>query len=186
MCAALYSGTCSLVVEVQQIFDLTCYSVQVHDVRAVPCSLGATRKRRREERYKTKEVYWKKKRRKVESIWFSFSMNIFSDWRPQTKTLKIIKKWCMLWLNEKLASEKSSCRITKYVKNCLLGYQSNEVHQMVRSFTSHRKFEVRTKNVRYLQKNWSGKYNQSQQFYYHFSIYLCILFINLKCPLYHN
>ena len=92
MCAALSSGTCSPVVEVQQIFDLTCYSVQVHDVRAVPCSLGATRKRRREERYKTKEVYWKKKRRKVESIWFSFSMNIFSDWRPQTKTLKIIKK----------------------------------------------------------------------------------------------
>ena len=60
----------------------------------VPCRAASVQHEKEEEKNVTKLKKSIERRREGKSkvFDFSFSMNIFSDWRPQTKTLKIIKK----------------------------------------------------------------------------------------------
>ena len=136
----------------------------------VPCRAASVQHEKEEEKNVTKLKKSIERRREGKSkvFDFSFSMNIFSDWRPQTKTLKIIKKVMYVMTQWKTGFGKKLLQNNKIREKLFFLHQSNKVHQMVRSFTSHRKFEVRTKKREISSKKWSGKYNQSQQFYYHF------------------
>ena len=154
----------------------------------VPCRAASVQHEKEEEKNVTKLKKSIERRREGKSkvFDFSFSMNIFSDWRPQTKTLKIIKKVMYVMTQWKTGFGKKLLQNNKICENCFSCI--NQI-KYIKWLEAVHLIEIWGKNNKtwdIFKKNWSGKYNQSQQFYYHFSIYLCILFINLKCPLYHN